>query len=262
MRGAGSKSVFNAGWRQLATACVALLVLAGCGTFERDPTAKWDADRLYQEAKSEMEIANWQRARELLERLESRFPFTRHAQQAQIEIAFTHYREGNAAEAVSAADRFLKLNPNHQNADYAQYLKGLASFNDDLGFFGRAFGQDPSTRDPKAMREAFDAFRELVLRYPGSRYAADARARMNYLVNAMAQSEVNVARYYFNRGAYIAAIQRAQGALRDYQAAPAAAEALSILVRSYDALGMPELRDDAQRVLQKNFPGAAPSIRR
>lgn len=243
----------------LAAAAAAMLAatmaLSGCGTFERDPTAKWDADRLYQEARGEMEIANFQRARELLEKLEARFPFTRHAQQAQIEIAYTHYKEGNGAEAVAAADRFLKLNPNHVNADYVHYLKGLASFNDDLGLFGRALGQDPSTRDPKAMREAFDAFRELVLRYPDSRYAPDGRARMNYLVNAMAQSEVNVARYYFMRGAYIAAIQRAQGALRDYQAAPAAAEALTILVRSYDALGMPELRDDARRVLDKNFPG-------
>lgn len=241
----------------------ATMALAGCGTFERDPTAKWDADRLYQEARAEMEIANYQRARELLEKLEARFPFTRHAQQAQIEIAYTYYKEGDGAQAVSAADRFLKLNPNHVNADYVHYLRGLASFNDDLGLFGRALGQDPSTRDPKAMREAFDAFRELVMRFPQSRYAPDARARMNYLVNAMAQSEVNVARYYFARGAYIAAIQRAQGALRDYQAAPAAAEALTLLVRSYDALGLPELRDDARRVLEKNFPGTpVPTARR
>ena len=241
----------------------ATMALAGCGTFERDATAKWDADRLYQEARAEMEIANYQRARELLEKLEARFPFTRHAQQAQIEIAYTYYKEGDGAQAVSAADRFLKLNPNHANADYVHYLRGLASFNDDLGLFGRALGQDPSTRDPKAMREAFDAFRELVMRFPNSRYAPDARTRMNYLVNAMAQSEVNVARYYFARGAYIAAIQRAQGALRDYQAAPAAAEALTLLVRSYDALGLPELRDDARRVLEKNFPGTqVPAPRR
>jgi outer membrane protein assembly factor BamD len=249
------------GWIQKASraamlvALVAAIGLAGCGTVERDPTAKWDADRLYAEARGEMDIANWQRARELLERLESRFPFTRHAQQAQIEIAYTYYKEGDGAQAVTAADRFLKLNPNHANADYVQYLKGLASFSDDTGLLGRLAGQDPSTRDPKAMREAFDAFRELLARYPNSRYAPDGRARMNFLINSMAQSEVNIARYYLRRGAYVAAIQRAQGALRDYQAAPAAAEALSILVSSYDALGMPDLRDDARRVLERNFPG-------
>lgn len=243
---------------RVATALLlgATLALAGCSSVQRDPTAKWDADRLYQEAKGEMQISNWKAAREFLEKLEARFPFTRHAQQAQIEITYTYYKEGESAQAIAAADRFLKLNPNHPSADYVQYLKGLASFNDDLGLFGRAFGQDPSTRDPKAMREGFDAFRELVLRYPDSRYADDARMRMNYLINAMAQSEVNVARYYMRRGAYIAAIQRAQGALRDYQASPAAAEALAILVRSYDALDLPELRDDAQRILDRNFPGA------
>jgi outer membrane protein assembly factor BamD len=256
------------GWKMKANRVLAALLaglallLSGCGSVQRDPTAKWDADRLYKEAKEEMMVGNWQRTRELLEKIDSRFPFTRHAQQAQIEIAYSYYKEGDAAQAITACERFLKLNPNHPNADYVQYLKGLASFNDDLGLFGRFLGQDPSTRDPKAMREAFDAFRELALRWPDSKYAADSRQRMNYLINAMAQSEVNVARYYLSRGAYIAAIQRAQGALRDYQAAPAAAEALSILVRSYDALGLPELRDDAQRVLQKNFPNAPLAARR
>ncbi len=239
-----------------AVGLAALLLLAACGTLERDPTSKWDADRLYKEAKAEMEVANWQRARENLEKLEARFPFTRHAQQAQIEIAYTYYKEGESAQAVTAAERFLKFNPNHPNADYVHYLKGLASFNDDLGMFGRLFGQDTSTRDPKAMREAFDAFKELVTRYPDSRYAPDATARMSFLVNSLAQSEVNVARYYYRRGAYVAAVQRAQGALRDFRGAPAAEEALAILVRSYEALNLPVLRADAERLLQANFPGS------
>jgi outer membrane protein assembly factor BamD len=240
---------------------LAASTLTGCGSLDRDPTAKWDADRLYKEAKEEMEIGNWQRTRELLEKLEARYPFTRHAQQAQLEIAYTYYKEGESAQAVSAADRFLKLNPNHLNADYAQYLKGLASFNDDLGLFGRALGQDPAARDPKSMREAFDAFKELVNRYPDSRYAPDSLARMNYLVNALAEGEVRVARYYYWRGAYLAAIQRAQGALRDYQRAPAAEEALVILVRSYDALGMRDLQADADKVLSANFPNSKRSVK-
>ncbi len=230
------------------------LALAGCGALERDNTAKWDAERLYAEAKGEIEIANWAKAREYLEKLESRFPFGRYAQQAQMEIAYTYYREGESAQAITAADRFLKLNPNHPNADYVHYLKGLATFNDDLGLFGRALGQDPTTRDPKAMREAFDAFKELVNRYPQSRYATDATERMNYLVNALAQGEVNVARYYLQRGAYVAAIQRAQGAVRDFQGAPASEEALSIVMRAYEALAMPALSADAERVLKQNYP--------
>lgn len=234
-----------------------LTTIAACGSLDKDPTAKWDAERLYSEAKDEMSAGNWKKGRELLEKLEARFPFGRYAQQAQMEIAYTYYKEGESAQAVTAADRFLKLNPNHQNADYVQFLKGLALFNDDLGLFGRRFGRDPTYRDPKAMREAFDAFKELAQRYPNSRYAPQATARMNYLVNALAQSEVNVARYYLQRGAYLAAVQRAQAAVRDYSGAPATEEALSIMVRAYGSLGMTGLRDDAERVLLKNYPNSA-----
>jgi len=248
--------------KAMTVAVLGVAALSGCGSLNKDATAKWDADRLYREARIELSAGNYKAAREILEKLEARYPFTRFSQQAQIEIAYAFYKEGESAQAISAADRFLKVNPNHANADYAQYIKGLASFDDDLGVLGRVFQQDASTRDPKAMREAFDAFRELVQRHPDSRYAADARARMNYLVNAMAQSEVNVAQYYLDRGAYIAAIQRAQGALRDYQAAPAAAQALKILVRSYDALNLPELRDDARRILDLNFPATATAQKR
>jgi outer membrane protein assembly factor BamD len=241
----------------LGVALALLVALAGCTSLDKDPTAKWDADKLYSEAKDEMQIANWKKARELLEKLEARFPFGRYAQQAQMEIAYTYYKEGESAQAVTAAERFLKLNPNHQNADYVQFLKGLALFNDDLGLFGRRFGRDPTSRDPKAMREAFDAFKELVIKYPTSRYAAEATARMNYLVNALAQSEVNVARYYLLRGAYLAAIQRSQVALREYAGAPASEEALSIMVQAYGSLGMENLRADAERVLLTNYPNSA-----
>lgn len=234
----------------------AVMLVAACGTVDRDPSAKWDADRLYAAAREEIDVGNWKAARDWLQKLEARFPFGRHAQQAQMEIAYTYYKEGESAEAIAACDRFLKLNPNHAAADYVLYLKGLATFSDDLGLFGARLGMDPSSRDPKAMREAYDTFRELVTRLPDSRYAPDAQARMNYLINALAQSEVNVARYYLQRSAYLAAIQRAQGALREYQAAPAAEEALSILVRAYAALGMDSLSKDAGRVLARNFPNS------
>jgi outer membrane protein assembly factor BamD len=240
-----------------AFALVLAALLAGCSSLEKDATLKWDAERLYKEAKDEMGVANWKKAREYLEKLEARFPFGRYAQQAQMEIAYTYYKEGETAQAVTAADRFLKLNPNHPNADYVQFLKGLALFNDDLGILGRRFGRDPTYRDPKAMREAFDAFKELAVRYPNGKYAQEATVRMNYLVNALAQSEVNVSRFYFERGVYLAGIQRAQVALRDYPGAPASEEALSLLVRSYAALGMDDLRADAERILLTNYPTTA-----
>ena len=248
----------TAGWGWLcALALVLVSTLAGCSSVEKDPTLKWDAERLYSEAKEEMGIASWRKARELLEKLEARFPFGRYAQQAQMEITYTYYKEGESAQAVTAAERFLKLNPNHQYADYVQFLKGLALFSDDLGMFGRRFGRDPTARDPTAMREAFDAFKELALRYPNSRCAPEATARMNYLVNALAQSEVNVARYYLQRGAFLAAVQRSQVALREYVGAPASEEALSIMARSYAALGMDNLRADVERILLTNYPNSA-----
>jgi outer membrane protein assembly factor BamD len=244
--------------RRLLTwaAALSLALVAACSSLTADPTSKLSAEQLYADAKSELAAGNWARARELFGKLEARYPFGRYAQQAQIEVAYAFYKEGDSAQAIAACDRFLKLNPNHPFADYVLYLKGLATFTDELGLFGKTLGMDPTTRDPKAMRDAFEVFRELVSRYPDSVYAADATARMNYLVTAMAQSEVNTARFYLDRGAYVAAVQRAQGAVRDYSGTPAAEEALWIMMRSYDDLGMPQLRDDTRRVLEANFPGS------
>lgn len=231
--------------------------LAGCGGLDKDPTAKWDADRLYKESREELDSGNYTKSRELLEKLESRYPFGRYAQQAQIEIAYTYYKEGESAQAVTAADRFLKLQPNHPYAPYALYLKGLANFIEPPPLLGRLVNYKVGERDPKALRDAFDAFKELVTRFPDSKYASDATARMRFLVDSLAEGDVAVARYYFRRHAYLAAIQRAQDALKQYPNAPALKDALVIMVVSYDALGMADLRDDAKRVLDRNFPNTA-----
>jgi outer membrane protein assembly factor BamD len=247
-------------WVRLAM-MIAVATLAGCSWFnvdlgKKDETANWDADKLYAEARIELSNGNWARSRELFQKLESRFPFGRHAQQALMEIAYTYYKEGETAQALQAADRFIRQYPNHPNVDYVYYLKGLASFNEDLGFLGRLLNQDISERDAKAAREAFDAFKDLVTRYPESRYAEDARARMRYLVNSQAQAEVNVARFYFNRKAYLAAIQRSQTVVRDFQRTPAVEEALFLMARSYDELNLRDLRADTERVLALNYPNS------
>ena len=174
--------------------------------------------------------------------------------QAQLETAYAYYKSGEQALAIAAADRFIKLHPNHPHVDYAYYLKGLVNFNEDLGLLAGLANQDLSERDPKGAREAFDSFRELVTRFPDSRYAEDSRQRMQYLVNSLAQHEVHVARYYYRRGAYVAAINRAQTAVKNFPQAPANEEALFLLVKSYDALGMTDLRDDSERVMRLNYP--------
>lgn len=235
-----------------------LFLLAGCGLLPEqiDETKGWSASRLYAEAKSELNDGNYEKAIKYYEKIEARYPYGRFAQQAQLEIAYAYYKDGEPASAIAAADRFIKLHPNHPNVDYAYYLKGLANFNDDLGWLGTFSGQDLSERDPKAAREAFEAFKELVTRFPNSKYTTDAIQRMNYLVNALASHEVHVARYYFKRGAFVAAANRAQYALKTYPQAPANEEGLVIMVKAYDALGMRDLRDDAERVLLRNFPAS------
>lgn len=238
-------------------ALTALVALAGCAANARDPTAKFDAARLYKDAHEEFEAGNWTHARGLLEKLETRFPFGRYAQQAELEIAYTYYKEGDSAQAISTCERFLKENPNHPNADYAMYLRGLANFNEPPIILGKLLRYKVSDRDPKALRDSFDSFKELVSRYPNSRYAPDSVLRMNYLVEALAQHEVTVARYYFTRSAYLAAILRAQGVLHDYPNAPSTLDALRIMANSYAALGMPELRTDTERVIARSFPSAA-----
>jgi outer membrane protein assembly factor BamD len=237
---------------------LAVLLLAGCGVFsgkEEDETAGWSAQRLYNEAKEAMASREWPKAIKYFERLEARFPYGRFAQQAQLEVAYCHFKDDERALAVAAADRFIKLYPNHPNVDYAYYLKGLINFNDGDGLVSFV-NSDMTDRDPKGAREAFAAFKEVVTRFPQSRYAEDSEARMRYLVNALASHEVHVARYYMKRTAYIAAANRAQYAIKHYRQAPAVEEAVFILVKAYDALGMVELRDAADRVMQQNFPNS------
>ncbi len=233
-----------------------MVLLAACGSSQDkyDPTAGWSAARLYREAKDELNDGNYEQAIKYYESLEARYPYGRFAQQAQIETAYAYFKQNEQVSAVAAIDRYIKLHPNGINVDYAYYLKGMVYFNEDQGLFGKISSQDPTERDPKSSRDSYDAFKELVQRFPESKYTPDALARMKYLVNALAFSEVHVARYYMKRGAFIAAANRAQYALQNYPQTPALEEALLIMVRAYDALGMPDLRNDAERIMRRNFP--------
>ena len=237
---------------------LAASVLAGCSSLkEVDKTATWSPNRIHAEARDELNSGAFDKAIPLLEKLEGRAAGTPLAQQAQLDRAYAQYKAGQQADAHATLDRFIKLHPSSPALDYALYLKGIINFNDNLGMFSFVTKQDLSERDQKAAKESFESFRDLVTRFPDSRYAADANARMTYIVNSLAQYEVHVARYYYTRGAYVAAINRAQTALADFRDVPALEEALYILVRSYDALGMTQLRDDSRRVLEKNYPNSS-----
>jgi outer membrane protein assembly factor BamD len=239
------------GWLAL---CAAAWLVAGCSTTEADKTANWSPNRIYSEAKDQVDSGAYDKAVPLYEKLEGRAAGTPLAQQAQLDKAYAQFKAGEKAAAVATLDRFMKLHPASPAIDYALYFKGVVNFNDDLGLFSNMTRQDLSERDQKAAKESFESFKELVTRFPDSRYTPDARQRMNYIVNSLAQYEVHVARYYYQRGAYLAAVNRAQLALADYREVPALEEALYIMYMSYDKLGMTELRDDAKRVLTQNYP--------
>ncbi len=243
--------------RRTLSALMLATALAACSGLEADETLGWSANQLYTKAREASEDGNWPAAVKYFEKLEARYPYGRFAQQAQLEVAYAHYKDNDPVAATADCDRFIRLHPNHPNVDYAYYLKGLVNYYQNRSLFAGLTNEDPAERDPKAAREAFNAFRELSKRFPESSYTPDALERMRHLVNALSQHEVTVARWYMRRGAYVAATNRAQAAIRTYPDTPAVEEALAIMAGAYDGLGIASLRDDARRVLAQTYPTSA-----
>jgi len=256
LAGVLSKGLNKGLWAGVVAAALAA-GLAGCGTTPGDEFAGMSADKLYADAREEAADGNFEAAIKRYEKVEARASGTLMAQQAQLELAYAYYKTGERAQGLAKIERFIRLHPTSPAMDYALYLQGLINFNDDLGLFGRISKQDISERDQQASRDAYESFKQVSDRFPNSKYAGDARLRMNYIVNSLAAGEVHVARYYFRRGAYLAAANRAQVAVNEFRNSPAVEEALYIMVKSYEQLAMPQLRDDALRVLQKNFPNSS-----
>lgn len=248
------------GWRTASKAwwmvwmVLGAAMLTACGSTPQDEYAKISPDKLYADAKDDANDGNYETAIKKLEKVEARASGTLLAQQAQIDLAYAYYKTGEKAQALAKLDRFIRLHPTSPALDYAFYLQGLINFNDDLGLFGRWSKQDLAERDQQAGKDAYESFRQLVERFPTSKYAEDGRLRMNHIVNTLAAGEVRVAAYYLRRGAYLAAANRAQQAIKDYRQSPAIEEALWIMLQSYEQLGLMDLRDDARRVLKSSFP--------
>jgi outer membrane protein assembly factor BamD len=235
-----------------------LSLVAGCSFFgKKDESLDATSDKLFAEAKEALNSGDYNRAVKLFESFEAKFPYGAQAQQAMVDAAWANYKVGEYAAAVSGAERFIKLYPTNPNVDYAYYLKGLALFGDELGLFRFLANEDISERDPKGRKEAYTTFRELSEKFPNSQYANDARLRQQHLLNSLSEYEVHVARYYFNRGAFVAAANRAQLCITTYPETPAAEKALAILADSYTALGKTDLANDTKRVYAKSFPKAA-----
>jgi outer membrane protein assembly factor BamD len=238
-------------------AAVVALYLGGCSSLkEKDETLSWEAEKIFTTAQESAQEGNFNRANQLLERLEARYPYGRYAQAGLLNQAYNYSKTQEPALALAALDRFIRLYPNHAAVDYALYLKGVIHFDSGATWLNTWSDKDRSERDPKTARESFDIFKQLVTRFPESRYAEDARSRMQFLVNALSAYEVNVARYYLRRGAYLAAVGRAQQALKDYPKTPANEEALALLVKAYEALGLTEARTINLHILERTYPSS------
>lgn len=234
------------------------LLLTGCSSEEeqeQDVTEK----KLYDAAQKNLKNDNFTLAVKNLQLLEARYPFGPYAEQAQLEIIYAHYRSYEPEAAIAAADRFIRLHPQHPNVDYAYYMKGLANYADGEGFLDRFLPTDMTQRDPGAALLSFENFRQLLYRFPDSPYAADAKARMLYLRARLARYEINVANYYFKRGGYLAAANRGRYVVENFPQTPATADALAVMVQAYQLLELDALADDSLAVLKTNFPGH-PSI--
>lgn len=246
----------QAAWAQrLLPALVLALAaaLAGCSSTPKDDD-RGSVEKLYAEAKDNLVSGSYDQAIKQLERLEGRAAGTLLAQQAMLDLAYAKWRTNERVEAITVLDRFIRLHPSSPALDYALYLKGVVNFNETLGFLSAISRQDLSERDQQASRDSYQAFQQLVQSFPESKYTPDARDRMAYIVNSLAEYELHVARYYYRRQAYVAAVNRAQLAVREYPQTPAVEEALYIMAASYDRLGMDQLRTDAERVLKLNYP--------
>lgn len=240
---------------QLFLILLSPVLFLGCASLEEDPTINWSAEELYTNAKGRLDDKFYDQSIELYKNLDLRYPYGPFAEQGKIDIAYAYWKMNNSASALMACDRFIREHPDHENVDYVMYLKALVHFNDDKGLLGFFVSKNLAERDPGAAREAFDILRDLVKRFPDSRYAEDAQLRMAYLVNTLAEHEVSVANYYFRRGAFVASINRAQSVIENYPRAPAAREALEVLALSYERSGLVESKQKIEAIIDFNFPG-------
>ena len=239
---------------RLFSVLILSLFLLACSEdgVKEDPYADWSAEEFYNEATDALEAGEFEKAITNLENLEARFPFSPYARQAQLDIAYAYYKFDEPESAISAADRFIRLNPRDPNVDYAWYLKGLADYNRGTGFLDSFFTRDISLHDNKSMQQALSNFSTLVERYPQSRYSIDAYQHMTFLRNKLAEAELHAANYYMKRKAWLAAAKRGQYIIEIYPTTPASRKALQIMIKSYTELGLNDLATDAQSVLNNN----------
>jgi outer membrane protein assembly factor BamD len=232
------------------------LALGGCSSVGKKDDQNSSPEAIYDRATKLINDGSYGPGIKVLEALTARFPFSDAARQARLDLIYAYYRAHEKESAIDAADTFIRENPTHARIDYAYYMKGLVYFERSPNFLERWFSVDLSERPPQDARKSFDALSRVVSQYPNSVYAADARQRMIYLRNRLAEYEIHVADYYVRRGAFVAALDRARYVIETYDGSPSTRRALEIMVTSYRALDLPALAADSEKVLAANFPAS------
>ena len=234
---------------------IATLVLtAACSSNKPEVDENLSETELYQQAQDDLNSNSYNNAIAKLTALESQYPFGRYAEQAQLELIYAYYKNVEPEAAKSAAERFIRLHPQHANVDYAYYLKGLASFDQDRGLIARFLPLDLTKRDPGAARDSYNEFAQLTSRYPNSSYAPDATARMIYLRNLLAAYEIHAGRYYLTRQAYVAAANRGRYVVENLQETPSVGDGLALMVEAYQRLDLDDLAATSLETLKLNYP--------
>jgi outer membrane protein assembly factor BamD len=242
---------------RLLALVASITLLTACSGNDEIQTEIQSLTEAYEDAQIFVANGNYSRGLQIFEAIQARYPFSDLSRQIQLEMMYAYYKAGQKEQAVEAADAFMRENPIHPRVDYALYIKGLAYFQEDAGFLERTFRKDVTARPPKDVDLSYSSFRRLVERYPASEYAADAQQRMVFLKNRMSAYENHIADYYLRRGAFVAALNRAQHALEEYNGADGNARSLEIMAEAYDELGMADLAADTRRVLDANFPNGS-----
>jgi len=234
-----------------------VIFLQACSSFsndKKDQYATWTVEQFVNKSKELMADEHYKKAIKVLEQLDSRYPFGAHSAQTQLDLAYAYYKNGDSETALAAADRFIKTHPRHPRVDYAYYLKALVNFNRDLGFLDRYIPSDSTQRDSVFTQNAYLSFEALIRRFPNSEYVADAKQRMVSLKNALARHELHIARFYMDREAYLAAANRANYILLNYQNTPSVPYALQLQIEAYKILDLQELVANSQRIYDYNYP--------
>jgi outer membrane protein assembly factor BamD len=236
---------------------LATLTLGACTSVEeeqRDLVANQGAQALYKDAKRNMDVGNFSAAAQILSTIDSKFPFGPLSHQVQLDLIYSYYKSGNVEQTLATVDRFVRLNPNHADVEYALYMRGVVNMEQDNNLFQELFNVDRSDRDPSKSREAFEDFRRLIEKHPDSKYASDAKQRMLHIKDRLARYEIAVARFYMRREAWVAAANRGRYVLEHFPDTQQVKPALEIMVSSYDQLGLDELRTNAIKTLRINYP--------